>query len=100
MIRTVRASSKKQFSTIVTFSLIIVGEREHVVCDGCGLVVDTLTALTRFRVEPGNLKGPLQLCANCSPSGLATYGTRDLEEHLVATLAERPKHSLQFHYKL
>jgi hypothetical protein len=26
----------------------------------------------------------LQLCKRCSPGGLATYWTRDLEEHLVA----------------
>jgi len=62
--------------------------RDHVACDGCGLVVDTLAALTRFRVELGHLEGPLQLCARCSPGGLATYWTRDLEEHLVATPAE------------
>jgi hypothetical protein len=63
-------------------------ERDHVACDGCGLVVDTLAALTRFRVEFGHLEGPLQLCARCSPGGLATYWTRDLEEHLVTTPAE------------
>ncbi|WP_049986316.1 DUF7558 family protein [Halobellus rufus] len=63
-------------------------ERDHVACDGCGLVVDTLAALTRFRVELGHLEGPLQLCARCSLGGLATYWTRDLEEHLVATPAE------------
>ena len=34
-------------------------ERDHVACDGCGLVVDTLAALTRFRVELGYLEGPL-----------------------------------------
>ncbi|WP_449271762.1 DUF7558 family protein, partial [Halonotius terrestris] len=43
-----------------------------------------LAALTRFRVELGHLEGPLQLCARCSPGGLATYWTRDLTEHLVA----------------
>jgi len=43
-----------------------------------------LAALTRFRVELGHLEGPLQLCERCSPGGLATYWTRDLEEHLVA----------------
>ena len=58
-------------------------ERDHVACDGCGLVVDTLAALTRFRVELGHLEGPLQLCARCSPGGLATYWTHDLDEHLV-----------------
>ncbi|OTF01843.1 hypothetical protein [Halorubrum sp. SD683] len=62
--------------------------RDHVACDGCGLVVDTLAALTRFRVELGHLEGPLQLCARCSPGGLATYWTRDLKEHLVATPAK------------
>ncbi len=56
--------------------------------DSFGLVVDTLAALTRFRVELGHLEGPLQLCARCSPGGLATYWTRHLEEHLVATPAE------------
>ena len=50
--------------------------------------VDTLAALTRFGVEIGHLEGPLQLCARCSLGGLATYWTRDLEEHLVATPAE------------
>jgi hypothetical protein len=39
--------------------------------------------LTRFRVELGHLEGPLQLCERCSPGGLATYWTRDLEEHMV-----------------
>ena len=63
-------------------------EVRHDACDGCGLVVDTLAALTRFRVELGHLEGPIQLCARCSPGGLATYWTRDLEEHLVATPAE------------
>ena len=58
-------------------------ERDHTTCDGCGLVVDALAALTRFRVELGYLEGPLQLCERCSPGGLATYWTRDLEEHLV-----------------
>jgi hypothetical protein len=63
-------------------------ERDHAACDGCGLVVDALAALTRFRVELGHLDGPVQLCARCSPGGPATYWTRDLEEHLVATPAE------------
>jgi len=58
-------------------------ERDHTTSDGCGLVVDALAALTRFRVELGHLEGPLQLCERCSPGGLATYWTRDLEEHLV-----------------
>jgi hypothetical protein len=63
-------------------------ERDHYACDGCGLVVDALAALTRFRVELGHLEGPLQLCARCSPGGPATYWTRDLDEHLVATPLE------------
>lgn len=58
-------------------------ERGHHACDGCGLVVDTIAALTRFRVEIGHLEGPLQLCARCSPGGPATYWTRDLAEHRV-----------------
>ena len=57
----------------------------HCTCDGCGLVVDTIAALTRFRVELGHLEGSLQLCARCSPGGPATYWTRDLEEHVVKT---------------
>lgn len=60
-------------------------ERDHFACDGCGLVVDALAALTRFRIELTHLEGPLQLSARCSPGELATYWTRDLEEHLVAT---------------
>jgi len=60
-------------------------DRDHCTCDGCGLVVDTIAALTRFRVELGRLEGTLQLCARCSPGGLATYWTRDLEEHIVKT---------------
>nr|ASK38289.1 hypothetical protein [Halorubrum lacusprofundi] len=58
-------------------------ERDHVACDGCGLIVDALAALTRFRVELGHLEGSLQLCERCSPGGLATYWTHDLDEHLV-----------------
>ena len=58
-------------------------ERGHHACDSCGLVVDTIAALTRFRVELGHLEGPLQLCARCSPDGPATYWTRDLAEHRV-----------------
>ena len=58
-------------------------ERDHHACDGCGLVVDALAALTRFRVVLGHLEGTLQLCASCSPGGPATYWTRDLEPHLV-----------------
>ena len=63
-------------------------ERDRHACDGCGLVVDTLAALTCFRVELGHLEGPVRFCARCSPSGPATYWTRDLEAHLVATPAE------------
>ena len=58
-------------------------DRDHHACDGCGLVVDTLAALTRFRVELGHLEGPLHLCVRCSPGGPATYWTRDLKEHHV-----------------
>ena len=58
-------------------------ERDHHACDGCGLVVDALAALTRFRVELSHLKGPLQFCARCSPGGPATYRTRELDQHLV-----------------
>ncbi|MFC6993207.1 hypothetical protein ACFQH3_16695 [Haladaptatus sp. GCM10025707] len=58
-------------------------DRDHHACDGCGLVVDTLAALTRFRVELGHLEGTLHLCIRCSPGGPATYWTRDLDEHLV-----------------
>jgi hypothetical protein len=61
-------------------------ERDHVACDGCGLAVDTLAALTRFRVELGHPEGPLQLCERCSPGTLATYWTRNLEAHVVAKL--------------
>lgn len=58
-------------------------ERDHHACDGCGLVVDTLTALTRFRVELGHLEGTLHLCVRCSPGGPAMYWTRDLAPHIV-----------------
>nr|WP_245835457.1 hypothetical protein [Natronolimnobius baerhuensis] len=63
-------------------------EHNHHACDECRLIVDTLAALTRFRVELGHLGGPLQLCAQCSPGGPATYWTRDLEENLVASPEE------------
>ena len=63
-------------------------ERNHHACDGCGLGVDALAALTRLRVEVGHLEGPLQFCERCSPGGLATYWTRDLEEHLVQEVTE------------
>lgn len=39
-------------------------ERDHVACDGCGLVVDTLAALTRFRVELGASKAR----CSCAPA--------------------------------
>lgn len=52
-------------------------------CDGCGLVVNVLAALTRFRVEIGHLKGTLRICRQCAPSGAATYWTRDLDAHCV-----------------
>jgi hypothetical protein len=58
-------------------------ERDHYACDSCGLVVDALAALTRFRIELGHLEGPIQVCARCSPGGPATYWTRDLEAHIV-----------------
>jgi len=58
-------------------------EHNHYACDGCGLVVDALAALTRFRVELSHLEGPLQLCEHCSPDGPATYWTREHDEHLV-----------------
>ncbi|WP_312621484.1 hypothetical protein [Haloarcula sp. 1CSR25-25] len=83
-------------SASVGDALLAADEDEQIVvaCDGCRLVVDTLAALTRFRVELGHLEGPLQLCARCSPGGLATYWTRDLEEHLVSDCcsAERGSH--------
>jgi hypothetical protein len=58
-------------------------EHDHHAYDECGLIVNTLAALMRFRVEVGHLEGVLQLCARCSPGGPATHWTRDLEEHLV-----------------
>ena len=58
-------------------------ERDRYACDSCGLVVDALAALTRFRIELGHLEGPIQVCARCSPNGPATYWTRDLEAHIV-----------------
>jgi hypothetical protein len=51
--------------------------------DSCGLVVDSLAAPTRFRVELDRLEGPLPICSRCSPGGPATYWTRDIKEHLV-----------------
>lgn len=55
-------------------------ERDRFACDGCGIVVDALAALTQFRAELGHLEGPLQLCERCSPRGFATYWTRDLDD--------------------
>lgn len=52
-------------------------------CDGCGLVVDALPALTSFRVQLGHLEGTVRFCARCTPDGPATYWTRDLEPHIV-----------------
>ncbi|WP_251329460.1 DUF7558 family protein [Haloplanus pelagicus] len=63
-------------------------KHDHHACDGYGLVVDALAALTRFRVEVGHLEGALQLCERCSPGGPATYWTRDLKEHLLSTPPE------------
>ena len=75
-------------------------KRDHHACDGCGVVVDTITAspafhagfqgtfvpawLTRFRVELVHLEGSLQLCARCSPGDPAMYWTRDLEKHIAS----------------
>ncbi|WP_368410914.1 DUF7558 family protein [Halomarina pelagica] len=64
-------------------------DRDHHACDGCGLIVDALSALTSFRVVIGHLEGTLRLCAQCSPGGPATYWTRDLDEHLVARSQSR-----------
>lgn len=58
-------------------------EHDHYAYDGCRLIVDTLAALMRFRVEVGHLEGPLALCARCSLDGPVTYWTRDLKEHFV-----------------
>lgn len=52
-------------------------------CDGCGLVVDALPALTSFRVQLGHLEGTVRFCVRCAPGGPATYWTRTLEEHVV-----------------
>nr|WP_155120061.1 hypothetical protein [Halorubrum ezzemoulense] len=52
-----KASSRKHSSSLVAVSRIVQG-RYQFVCDGCELVVDTLAALTRFRVELGFLEGP------------------------------------------
>jgi len=45
-------------------------ESDHYACNNCGLVVDALSELTRFRVELRHLEGSLQLCARCSPGVL------------------------------
>ncbi|WP_115864520.1 DUF7558 family protein [Halorussus litoreus] len=58
-------------------------ELDHCTCDGCGLVVDALPALTSFCVAIGHLEGTLHLCARCSPGGPATYWTRDLDAHVI-----------------
>ncbi|WP_415383369.1 hypothetical protein [Halosimplex sp. TS25] len=42
----------------------------------------------QFQIELGHLVGPLQLCERCSPGGLVTYWTCDLEAQFVAMLAE------------
>ncbi len=80
----------KRVTHLICANCAIQTEPDSDECDHIArrLVVDTLAALTRFRVELGHLEGPIQLCARCSPGGLATYWTRDLEEHLVATPAE------------
>ena len=59
-------------------------ERGHHPCDGCGLVVDTGAALTRFRAELAHLEGTLRFCERCSPDGLATYWIGDLSDHGVS----------------
>nr|WP_237560656.1 hypothetical protein [Halostella litorea] len=56
---------------------------DHHAYDGCGRIVDTLPALTSFRVELGHLDGTVHLCVRCSPGGPATYWTRDLDDHVV-----------------
>lgn len=52
-------------------------------CDGCGLIVDALPALTSFRVLLGHLEGTVRFCARCAPGGPATYWIRDLKGHVV-----------------
>jgi len=47
-------------------------EHDHDACDSCGLVLNALTALTRFCVELCHLEWPLQFCADCYPDGAAT----------------------------
>ena len=49
-------------------------ERDHHACDGCGLIVDPLAALTRFRVEVGHLEGPLQFASDVVPADLQRTG--------------------------
>jgi hypothetical protein len=50
-------------------------------CDGCGLVVDAVAALTAFRVTIAHLEGTVRFCTRCSPDGPATYWTRDTLEY-------------------
>jgi hypothetical protein len=57
---------------------------EPIICNGCGLEVNTLAARIWFRDDLGHLEGPIQVCARCSPGGTATYWTRDLEAHIVS----------------
>jgi hypothetical protein len=58
-------------------------ERDHVACDGCGLVIEMAAALTRDLTVFGHLEGPLQYCPRCGPGGAATYRTRDPEAQRV-----------------
>ncbi|WP_449405102.1 DUF7558 family protein [Halopiger aswanensis] len=63
-------------------------ERNHVACDGCGACRGHARSADVILRRTGDLEGPLQLCARCSPGGLATYWTRDLEEHLMVMATE------------
>jgi len=52
-------------------------DRDHHACDSCGLIVDALAALTRFRVELGHLKADYSCVRDVVPAaqqctGLAT----------------------------
>jgi len=49
-------------------------ECDHVACDGCGLVVDTLAVLTRFRVELGHLEGRSSSVPAVTPVALRRTG--------------------------
>lgn len=62
-------------------------ELDHHAYDGCGLIVDTLPALTSFRVAIGHLERTLHLCARCNPGGPATYWTRDPDAHVSSRRA-------------